>query len=378
MKTIQLAILALFVTACGCGGKEEAPTNTPTIQAPAPVAPPPVAARPTPAAAPVVANTPAPVSKDPNAMVVVEPTKYRVIGMKGVDTDGEKMVAVVPARKVDSFTVQPNSNLVTRPSNPSSKKLPPGFTPQMTFGVHESGYPMRILCEKDKSEMVLVPAGVFQMGSDDGPSETRPAHPMYVDAFYMDVNETTLEDYLAFREDQKTRKQRLPEAPLNAEENPQMPVLGVNYSDAKSYAKWAGKDLPTEAEWEKAARGTQANLYPWGQGRPAWTGEREKEGIQPVGSETTDKSIYGINDLAGNAREWCIDFFAIDAYPELASDTKDIPRDWNGPRNPTEKFERTVKGNGPDWKLYHRDGVVMTENAPDIGFRCVLRFVELN
>lgn len=382
MTILRRICLILVLGLVGCGGGEEAAAPAaPTLSAPQPIAPPPIAAPPPPAAAatpvPEAATAVVP-STNPDAMLIVEPPRFVAIGLQtDQNASGEKLLAVAPTGSPDGFQFQAPAPPLTRPAGTLTQRLPPGFAPLMEHGVHSSGYPMRIVCDEDKSEMAFVPAGVFQMGSDDGPPETRPSHPMYVDPFYMDVYETTLEDYMAFRDEQKARKQRIAEAPLNAANPPQMPALGVNFSDARSYAKWAGKDLPTEAEWEKAARGNDGNPYPWGHGRPAWRGQKELEGIQPVGAEPTDISILGIRDLAGNAREWCIDFFAADAYEQLQAEARDVPRNWTGPRNPTEKFERTVKGNAPDWKLYHRDGVIMTQNDPEIGFRCVLRFYKV-
>ncbi|WP_459555626.1 formylglycine-generating enzyme family protein [Lacunimicrobium album] len=372
----------LTIMACGCGGsdKEEAAAPAaPTLTAPVPIPAPPPVVSPAPEAA--VENAPPAnivVSTNPDAMVIVPQTPFKVVGRASDGLPDEKMIAKVPTAGADRFIVsQPAVDVTATPAAAMTQRLPAGFTPLLNYGVDVSGYPKRILCERVKSEMAFVPAGVFQMGADDGPEESRPQHAMYVDAYYIDVTETPLASYQMLRDEQKARKQRVSEEALNASDDLQKPALGVSFSGARAFAKWSGRDLPTEVEWEKAARGTEGFVYPWGNGRPAWTKQKELQGVQLPGSEPTDVSIYGVKDLAGNAREWCLDHFAPDAYPKLLADAKDIPRNWTGPRNPTEKFERTVKGNGPDWKLSHRDGVVVTENVADIGFRCVLRFYDV-
>lgn len=171
---------------------------------------------------------------------------------------------------------------------------------------------------KDGAEMVLIPAGEFQMGSNDGSSDEKPVHTVYVDAFYMDKYEVTNALYKKFM-DATGHK-----APLywNDSKNnaPDQPVRGVSWHDGAAYAKWAGKCLPTEAEWEKAARGgLSGKKYPWGDelthddANYSGTGGRDRWGYtSPVGS--FDPNGYGLHDMTGNVWEWCADEYSSSYY----------------------------------------------------------------
>jgi len=169
--------------------------------------------------------------------------------------------------------------------------------------------------------MRLVLGGTFTMGTDlpPGPSvheEWRPAHSVTVGDFYLDEKEVTNDDYLRFI------KQTGYQPPPNWQDNTypagqsQLPVRDVSWYDAKKYAEWAGKRLPTEAEWEYAARGTDGRIYPWGN---EWSqqlsnsGEEQRGVPIAVGSYPRGISPFGIYDMAGNVAEWVADDFVL--YP---------------------------------------------------------------
>ena len=180
----------------------------------------------------------------------------------------------------------------------------------------------------DGAPMALIPAGEFQMGSNDGWDNEQPVHTVDVDAFYMDVYEVTNAQFKAFvdanpqwRKDQIPRKyhdgdylrhwtgNRYP----NGKDN--HPVVYVSWYAAMAYAQWAGKRLPTEAEWEKAARGgREGQKYPWGNtinSTQANYGYHIHD-ITPVGSYGANG--YGLFDMAGNVWEWCLDAYDENFY----------------------------------------------------------------
>lgn len=175
---------------------------------------------------------------------------------------------------------------------------------------------------KDPAPMVLVPAGEFIMGSNEGNADEKPAHQVYLDAYYIDKHEVTIGQYGEFLD-------------VNSFDPPPLwttmaqpsyenrPVVNVDWKDASNYCKWAGKRLPTEAEWEKAARGTDGRIYPWGNDPPSparanFGKDRDKwnnhEALVPVGQMKEGKSPYGVYDLAGNVWEWVNDWYDPDYY----------------------------------------------------------------
>ncbi len=163
-------------------------------------------------------------------------------------------------------------------------------------------------------EMVYVPAGEFLMGSPAGPGDRdeRPQHRVFLEAYWMDRMLVTVGDYRTFcRETGRS----LPLEPKWGWHEDH-PVVNVTWEDAAAYAKWAGRRLPTEAEWEKAARGTDGREYPWGN---QWDPRKCSNGInsrstQPVGKYPAGASPYGALDMAGNVWQWCADWYDEDYY----------------------------------------------------------------
>lgn len=182
-------------------------------------------------------------------------------------------------------------------------------------------------------DMVLIPAGTFKMGSSQKDGQVGivvgvdelPQHDVSLPNYFIDRFEVTAKQYKAFL-DATNRKPpgdpRFPEIyPWAAEggipeEFENHPVIYVSWYDAAAYCKWAGKRLPTESEWEKAARGTDGRIWPWGNkfdAKKANVRESAAAGTLPVGSLTEGASPYGVQDLAGNVAEWTADWY--EAYP---------------------------------------------------------------
>ena len=182
----------------------------------------------------------------------------------------------------------------------------------------------KIHFEADGAVMRLIPSGEFEMGDHlgDGQSDELPVHTVYLDAFYMDETEVTNARYKAFTEATGHRAPFHWNNPRGVGHlsKPHFPVIYVSWHDAMAYAKWAGKRLPTEAEWEYAARGGQASQrYPWGNeishGQANYSGEAERDRwYWPAPVKRFPPNDYGLYDMAGNVWEWCMDEYHKDFY----------------------------------------------------------------
>ncbi|MFQ5450681.1 MAG: formylglycine-generating enzyme family protein [Nitrospinaceae bacterium] len=168
----------------------------------------------------------------------------------------------------------------------------------------------------DGREMILVPEGVFTRGSSQGGYDEKPEQEIYLDAFYVDKYEVTVKAYNKFRRAANYIKPSVPffQGAPSILETPDFPVVGVSWLDAVNYCKWAGKRLLTEAEWEKAARGTHGLIYPWGNKmlpkRANIAGKADGfQYMAPVGSFPMGRSVYGVYDMAGNVSEWVEDWY---------------------------------------------------------------------
>jgi sulfatase modifying factor 1 len=222
---------------------------------------------------------------------------------------------------------------------------------------------------KDGAPMVPIPAGEFQMGSNDGEPDEQPAHTIYLDAFYMDMYEVTNALYRKFMDATGHEAPRYWNDPkCNA---PDQPVVGVTWHDARAYCDWAGKRLPTEAEWEKAARGGLAGkTYPWGDNEdtaaPGAGGNEGVSGAFPVGSFAPNG--YGLYDMARNAWEWCADWYGEDYYPKSPG---------RNPKGPDSGENRVLRGGS--WfagistplPVSYRYSYNPEHASNLIGFRCV-------
>lgn len=171
--------------------------------------------------------------------------------------------------------------------------------------------------------MTLVSAGTFLMGFDGTQAleDERPAHRVWLDAFVMDVYEVTTAQYAGFLSATNRAAPWQWESVQQAQ-HADRPVIGVDWHDAEAYCRWKVKRLPTEAEWEKAARGTDGRLYPWGNQTPTKElanfalGARfsYSQVLMPVHSYERGKSPSGVHQMAGNVYEWVQDWYGSNYY----------------------------------------------------------------
>lgn len=288
----------------------------------------------------------------------------------------EQVAVVIPEKpEINSttFTVVKSDSPVAQAKPDPTFKLPKGFSAVVAAGYSAQGLPNRIRCEHDYSEMVLVPAGVSVQGISNSEKNAGPEFTIYQDAFYIDVHEVTLDQYRRWRSEMIAKKSKIPEAPRNESQAGDVPALGISYTDALNYARTMGKQLPRETQWEKAARGEMGFQHPWGNGRALWQKTRQPGQIDPVGTFPGDHSPYGALDMAGNAREWCEDWYSDNAYQAaLTLSDAGVVRDWTGPKRPVVPSMRVVRGNQKSWQVWKRAGENMRTPPADVGFRCVL------
>ena len=240
--------------------------------------------------------------------------------------------------------------------------------------------------------MVLIPAGEFLMGSEASNNEG-PVHTVYVDAFYIDKYEVTNAQYKQFIDaNPQWQKDRIDRtlhdgtylALWNGNDYPPKrashPVVYVSWYAAIAYAEWAGKRLPTEAEWEKAARGgLTGKKYPWGDDLDSSKANynHNAKDITPVGSYPPNG--YGLYDMAGNVWEWCLDAYSDDFYarsPHKNPLCGANSIDWVMDNFTNIKTNRVVRSGS--WLSYpaalpvsFRSGDTPTNANDTIGLRCV-------
>lgn len=221
-------------------------------------------------------------------------------------------------------------------------------------------------------DMVLIPAGPFTMGSESGTAENGPAHTVDLPAFEIDKFEVTNTDFALFvtetnyvTDHEQTSNESWQD--YNSEERSNHPVVKVTWNDAVRFCEWAGKRLPTEEEWEKAARGDDARTYPWGEEFDASLAnvkDTKLRGTTAVGSFPGGASPYGVEDIAGNVWEWTATW--LQPYPGNTVEYK-----YYG-----ERFRVTSGGawfeEAPQVTTFNRNAADPDTTAnDDVGFRCV-------
>ena len=217
--------------------------------------------------------------------------------------------------------------------------------------------------------MILIPAGFFQMGSSDGRGDEKPEHPVLLDAFYMDQTEVT---NAAYRECVAAGTCTRSGSPNAADD---LPVVLVNWNQAKTYCESVGKRLPSEAEWEFAASGPENFKWPWGNQFQLNLSAASAGSLRPVGSFPDGANPFGVLDMAGNANEWVADNFTPNFYTESPT---------TNPRNDAGGNNRLYRGgsyDNPDASYYttsRRYVKTILAVEVDVGFRCAQDAPEVN
>ncbi len=244
----------------------------------------------------------------------------------------------------------------------------------------------QIVWEKDNSQMLLIPAGSFEMGDyskttqpEEFMEKSRPHHTIELDAFYIDIHEVTVGQFKQFLNRSGYEYNVDWDDVDQFSPNDDDPMIYTNWYDAVAYANWAGKRLPTEAEWEYAARGGLAvKNYSWGDDKNlardyanySGTGKADKwTYTAPVGSFGANG--YGLYDMAGNVWEWCQDWYGENYYSNSPA---------NNPKGPETGSRRVLRGGSWLSNTWHRRVACRINYYPagrniiDHGFRCVSDF----
>lgn len=247
-------------------------------------------------------------------------------------------------------------------------------------------------CQAPPAGMACIQGGWFLRGTDDGPKDTRPASRVWLQTFYMDVYEVTNRRWEAC---QKARKCGYGKPYYNDYSRPEQPIVGVSWYAAVQYCEAQGGHLPTEAEWEKAARGPDGALHPWGDepatceravirdatGRSCGTLKAKGRGAPQKGRTfvvgTRPAGVYGLYDMSGNSWEWVADWYT-KSYAACGEDCLgEDPRGPCGGKEPCKRYRRRIVRGGSwywvasyatsVWRRYHVPG-----NKPfhHFGFRC--------
>jgi formylglycine-generating enzyme required for sulfatase activity len=296
-------------------------------------------------------------------------------GTSGVDEFADTPTPGTPALPTSAGTPTPTRVVLAtptpQPAPPTPTPLPPTPTLEATAAPEQTEEP-EPPAPSVTDIMIEIPAGPFIMGSDEGDSEDAPVHEVDLPTFEIDKFEVTNADFAVFAEEtgyvtfaEKQGVSNWRDEWGIGEDN--HPVVRVIWDDAQAYCEWLGKRLPSEAEWEKAARGEDGRSFPWGNewgANKANVKERGLRGTAAVGSFGDGASPYGVEDMVGNVWEWTADWYQ--PYP---GNTTEDP--YYG-----EQF-RVTRGGG--WFDEEAQATTFNRNAADpnrtanddLGFRCV-------
>jgi len=236
------------------------------------------------------------------------------------------------------------------------------------------------IAEKEQQGMKYIPSGSFMMGSAQGNNDEKPLHQVSVDGFFMDKYEVTVAKYQQFL---NATSHRLPANWTEQLPGPQRPVAYVSWNDATAYAQWAGKRLPTEAEWEYAARsgytgleGKEWHVYPWGDAADSGKANFDAAKSRSSGWEHANRHLknvgsyspnaFGLHDMAGNVWEWCADWYDENYYQNGPA---------RNPRGPANGSMKVLRGGSWYVDAFNLRSSARSRFKPEAlsnyyGFRC--------
>ena len=255
----------------------------------------------------------------------------------------------------------------------------PMFTPYEEENTYVDDLPDEEFAASEEpmpEEMVMIPEGPFLRGTDKGGFDEQPQRTIRLSSFMIDKYEVTNGQYAAFVAATGHRKAGPPSRyakNMSRMRGINQPVVYVSWDDARAYCQWKGKRLPTEAEWEKAMRGTDGRLWPWGNVEiphaANWARVDDGHDVSaPVGVIKSDASPFGVMDGAGNVIEWVEDWYQENAYREAAD------MDPSSPEYGTFKVLRGAgyASSGSDLRITSRNKMVPDFRDETIGFRCAM------
>jgi len=244
-------------------------------------------------------------------------------------------------------------------------------------------YPREIKDPRTGIEFVLIPGGTFKMGANTSwgkvDEDELPQRDVYVSSFYISKYPITVKQYLDFLRASQTSSsanvgrqiapieidflnQKIRVSYSTSSSMYNYPITGINYDSAKAYCEWAGYQLPTEAQWEKAARGTDGRMYPWGNTKPIRYNDGKKD-YDVKAFEDTDVSPYSVVNMFGLPIELCRDYFDTDAYKKLPKEN---------PLNSTSGANVVGRTGVISGRITDRIPISVSETRNDVTFRVVL------
>ncbi|MBI9047270.1 MAG: SUMF1/EgtB/PvdO family nonheme iron enzyme [Anaerolineaceae bacterium] len=315
-----------------------------------------------------------------------------VVSLIGKGLEGEGLLAGLASPTVTQTSTATATHTPEDTSTPTMTNTPEETATPPNTATPEFRIGSTMISEKDGMQLMYVPAGTFEMGSNYGLGDEHPIHTVFLDAFWIDQTEISNTMFSKFVNssgyvtdaENKGWSYELGEGRLNRIEKmdwkaPQgpgsdamedRPVIHVSWNDAAAFCEWAGRRLPTEAEWEKAARGTDERTYPWGEdtdsNRANYDGSLGD--ITGVGNHPQGASPYGALDMAGNVWEWVADWYDEDYYSNSL---------FENPQGSAIGEFRVFRGGSWNFNFQNVRSSIRGKWSPDksyygIGFRCAL------